>query len=135
MVTYAKISPKSGEPQRYSWGTQKKKKRKEQIEIVYNLPIVPQTVSNTYTKVARTQPCVNHVPHIRRSSCATCPVPRGTKGQFSYSFWHSLNHIYFSFIVLAERLTYEGEKETGLPRENPYDKLQILDNNEHLLKG
>ena len=25
-VTYAKISPKSGEPQRYSWGTQKKNK-------------------------------------------------------------------------------------------------------------
>ena len=28
MVTYAKISPKSGEPQRYSWGTQKKNKNK-----------------------------------------------------------------------------------------------------------
>ena len=28
MVTYAKNSPKSGEPQRYSWGTQKKKKKK-----------------------------------------------------------------------------------------------------------
>ena len=27
MVTYAKISPKNGEPQRYSWGTQKKKKK------------------------------------------------------------------------------------------------------------
>ena len=27
-VTYAKISPKSGEPQRYCWGTQKKKKKK-----------------------------------------------------------------------------------------------------------
>ena len=26
-VTYAKISPKSGEPQRYSWETQKKKKK------------------------------------------------------------------------------------------------------------
>ena len=26
MVTYAKISPQNGEPQRYSWGTQKKKK-------------------------------------------------------------------------------------------------------------
>ena len=26
-VTYAKISPKSGEPQRYSWGTPKKKKK------------------------------------------------------------------------------------------------------------
>ena len=24
MVKYAKISPKNGEPQRYSWGTQKK---------------------------------------------------------------------------------------------------------------
>ena len=29
MVTYAKISPKSGEPQRYSWGTHKKKKKKK----------------------------------------------------------------------------------------------------------
>ena len=28
-VTYAKISPKSGEPQRYSWGTQKKKKKEK----------------------------------------------------------------------------------------------------------
>ena len=27
MVTYAKISPKSGEPQRYSWWTKKKKKK------------------------------------------------------------------------------------------------------------
>ena len=27
-VTYAKISPKSGEPQRCSWGTPKKKKKK-----------------------------------------------------------------------------------------------------------
>ena len=26
-VTYAKISPKNGEPQRYSWGMQKKKKK------------------------------------------------------------------------------------------------------------
>ena len=26
-VTHAKISPKNGEPQRYSWGTQKKKKK------------------------------------------------------------------------------------------------------------
>ena len=29
MVTYAKISPKSGEPQRYSWGSQKKKKKNQ----------------------------------------------------------------------------------------------------------
>ena len=27
-MTYAKISPKSGEPQRYSWGTQKKTQKK-----------------------------------------------------------------------------------------------------------
>ena len=31
MVTYAKISPKSGEPERYSWGMQKKRKKKELI--------------------------------------------------------------------------------------------------------
>ena len=31
-VTYAKISPKSGEPQRSSWGTQKKKKKKKKRE-------------------------------------------------------------------------------------------------------
>ena len=31
-VTCAKISPKSGEPQRYSWGTQKKKKKKKKEE-------------------------------------------------------------------------------------------------------
>ena len=30
-VTYAKISPKSGEPQRYSRGTQKKKKKKKKF--------------------------------------------------------------------------------------------------------
>ena len=28
-VTYAKISPKNCEPQRYSWGTQKKKKKQK----------------------------------------------------------------------------------------------------------
>ena len=28
MVTYAKISPNNGEPQRYSWETQKKKKKR-----------------------------------------------------------------------------------------------------------
>ena len=38
MVTYAKISPKNGEPQRYSWGTQKKKKKKKRQ---LNLSIVP----------------------------------------------------------------------------------------------
>ena len=31
MVTYAKISPKSGEPQRFSWGTQKNKKNQKEI--------------------------------------------------------------------------------------------------------
>ena len=31
-VTYVKISPKSGEPQRYSWGTQLKKKKKKKLK-------------------------------------------------------------------------------------------------------
>ena len=60
-------------------------------------------------KVARAQPCANHVQHIQRSSRATCRVPRGTKGQL----------IYFNFILLAEPLTDEGREETGVPGENP----------------
>ena len=34
MVTYAKISPKSGEPQRYSWERKKKKKKKKKVHRV-----------------------------------------------------------------------------------------------------
>ena len=34
MLTYAKISPKSGEPQRYRWGTQKKKKKKKKKKLL-----------------------------------------------------------------------------------------------------
>ena len=34
-ATYAKISPKSGEPQRYSWGTQKKKEKKKEKKKAY----------------------------------------------------------------------------------------------------
>ena len=36
-------------------------------------------------------------------------VPRGTKGQLNYKVWQSLNRIYFSFILLAEPLTDEGQ--------------------------
>ena len=50
----------------------------------YNLLTVPQTVSNTYAQVSSTQSHVNHVQHIKRISRATCCVPHGTKGQFSY---------------------------------------------------
>ena len=39
-VTYAKISPKSGEPQRYSWGTHKKKKKKKKKRWEYNQGLV-----------------------------------------------------------------------------------------------
>ena len=34
----------------------------------------------------------------------SCYMPLGTKGQFSYSVWQSWNHIYLSFILLAESL-------------------------------
>ena len=39
------------------------KHSKSQFEIFYNLT-APQTVSNTYAQVARTQSCANHVQHI-----------------------------------------------------------------------
>ena len=41
MVTYAKISPKNGEPQRYSWGMQKKKK-KSYLQHILKKPCFPQ---------------------------------------------------------------------------------------------
>ena len=38
----------------------------------------------------------------------SCYMPRGTKGQLSYEVWQSLNHMYLSFILLAEPLTDDG---------------------------
>ena len=46
MVTYAKISPKSGEPQRYSWGTHKKKRKKVDLLVPDHL-VTPGTESLT----------------------------------------------------------------------------------------
>ena len=37
----------------------------------YNLLTAPWTISNTYTQVARAQPCANHVKHIERLSHAS----------------------------------------------------------------
>ena len=101
-VTYAKISPKSGEPQRYSWGTQKKKKKKSKWFKCWSWTIRPrpktvilkmkmiQTKSNWFkcssrkirhpphnkndsnAQVARRQSCANHVQHIKHLSLATC---------------------------------------------------------------
>ena len=57
-----------------------------------------------HTQVARAKSCANHMQHIKRFSCATCPVPRGAKGQLSYQFGQSWNRIYFSCILLAETI-------------------------------
>ena len=53
-------------------------------------------------------------------------VPRGIKGQLSYSVWQCLNRIYLSFILLAEPLTDEGGEETRVPGETPGDELQKM---------
>ena len=47
-------------------------------------------------------------------SCATCY--EGTTQLLSL---RELNCIYFSFILLDEKLTDEGGEESGVPRENP----------------
>ena len=52
--------------------------------------------------------CANHLQHIQRLSCATCRVPNGTKGQLNSSVWHSLYHVYFSFIWLLYLLSVNG---------------------------
>ena len=53
------------------------------------------------SQVAKVQLCANHMQH-KRLSLATCHVPHGMKGQVSYYVSQSWNHIYFSFILLAE---------------------------------
>ena len=74
-VTYAKISPKSGEPQRYSWGTQKKKKKKKVRSRSLQMPIEywrsnmhPITASKTGLKcVGKTREC-HHICRLRKSA-------------------------------------------------------------------
>ena len=66
-------------------------------------------VSNTNAQVARVQSCAHHV------QC----VPPGMTGQLSYYALHSLHHILFSFILLAELLTKDGGEETRVLGENP----------------
>ena len=62
-VTYAKISPKSGEPQRYSWGTQKKTTKQTNKKTCYlthlkpgrqipALTLQPQTLGRAATGVS-----------------------------------------------------------------------------------
>ena len=57
---------------------------------------------NTYTQMA--QSCADHVQHIKCLSRKKCSVPLAKKGQLSYSVWQSWNHIYSSFILLAETI-------------------------------
>ena len=52
--------------------------------LFYNLLTALRSVSNTYSKLTRTQSCANHVQNIGRFSRATCRVSSGTKAQFSY---------------------------------------------------
>ena len=52
-VTYAKISPKSGEPQRYSWGMQKKQKKppKKQKQTYQHQPKESHSVSKLRRRI------------------------------------------------------------------------------------
>ena len=68
-VTYAKISPKSGEPQRYSWGTQKKNKKNKK-----NCFLVVQCLDNMQSAF---QGCLYVLPYrvrSHRSNLQTYPV-------------------------------------------------------------
>ena len=51
--------------------------------------------------------CKSHATHWALITCNMSSfVPHGTKRQLSYQVWQSLNHIYFSFILLAEPLNW-----------------------------
>ena len=47
---------------------------KAQFKILHSLLSAPQTISNTYAQVTRTQSCANYMQHIKRLSHATCRV-------------------------------------------------------------
>ena len=62
-VTYAKISPKSGEPQRYSWGTQKKKKKKKKKKSGIKESFRTNTsMSNIHQKMSNIQAEIIKIP-------------------------------------------------------------------------
>ena len=63
--------------------------------------------------MTRAQSCANHVQHIERLPRATYRVPRGTEGSPAMKF----DRFEISFI-LAEPLTDEGGKKTGLAGKN-----------------
>ena len=79
-----------------------------------------------YVQVAWAQLRASHVQHIKHIWHATFRVPLGTKGQLSYQAGQSINRMYCNFVLLAESLTDEGGEETGVPGENPHDKLQKM---------
>ena len=74
--------------------------------------------------------CKSRATHRALITCnMSCYVPRDMKGQLSYINYiyiyislAELNRICFSFIVLAEPLTYEGGEETGVSGENPWGR-------------
>ena len=70
-ITYAKISPQNGEPQRYSWRRQKKKKK------------IINTLSNTSVAIFIIKPSTYHVCKIQSSSKSNLRElrERGTRGE------------------------------------------------------
>ena len=65
MVTYAKISPKSGEPQRYSWGTQKKAKKKKRKPAMH---FFDSTYKNSFTFASYTKTMQNGTGEVAMKS-------------------------------------------------------------------
>ena len=57
----------------------------------------PRAASNTYTEVARTLSCANHVQHTGHCARATCRVPRATCGQLSSDFTIPVSKVRSSF--------------------------------------
>ena len=84
-----KISPKSGEPQRYSWGTQKKKKKKKRKQEV----ISSQTPTNTLS-----------ASHSRLAGKAD-DVGDAQSGRFWQIFGHSLESFSLCFCSILSQLT------------------------------
>ena len=71
MHTCKKISPKNGEPQRYSWGTQKKKKKKD-VRHSFLSPIHPWVLSGHCLIDLVVKASASRVADLEFDSCLCC---------------------------------------------------------------
>ena len=79
-----------------------------------------------YAQVAWAQSWANQGQHTGHMSRATCRVSRGTKDTSATKFDRTETALILAPFYWLKPLTDEGEEETRVPKENPYNELQQM---------